>query len=139
MTSAFFYLRNAGYEVIAFEGPGQGGALNDAGLHMTPAWHQPVKAVLDHFKLNHVTLAGLSMGGCLMMRAAAFEPRVERVVAYDIYPDALDTTLRQVGTAQRFFSEPCSNFTSRRWSMHCPNAEPAEVRSRSGAWRRACT
>lgn len=101
LTSAFFYLRDAGYEVIAFEGPGQGGALNDAGLHMTPAWHQPVKAVLDHFKLNHVTLAGLSMGGCLVMRAAAFEPRVDRVVAYDVYPDALDTTLHQVNAVQR--------------------------------------
>ena len=35
LTSAFLYLREAGYEVIAFEGPGQGGALNDAGLHIT--------------------------------------------------------------------------------------------------------
>ena len=60
-----------------------------------------MKAVLDHFKLDHVTLAGLSMGGCLVMRAAAFEPRVERVVAYDVYPDALDTTLRQVSAVQR--------------------------------------
>jgi pimeloyl-ACP methyl ester carboxylesterase len=101
LTPALFYLRDAGYEVIAFEGPGQGGALNDAGLHMTAAWHQPVKAVLDHFKLDHVTLVGLSMGGCLVMRAAAHEPRVDRVVAYDVYPDALDTTLGQVGTAQR--------------------------------------
>jgi pimeloyl-ACP methyl ester carboxylesterase len=101
LTSAFFYLRDAGYEVIAFEGPGQGGALNDAGLHMTPAWHLPVKAVLDHFKLDHVTLVGLSMGGCLVMRAAAFEPRVDRVVAYDVYPDALDVTLGQVGAVQR--------------------------------------
>jgi len=50
-----------------------------------------VKAVLDYFKLDHVTLAGLSMGGCLVMRAAAFEKRVDRVVAYDVYPDALDT------------------------------------------------
>jgi pimeloyl-ACP methyl ester carboxylesterase len=101
LTSAYFFLRDAGYEVIAFEGPGQGGALHEAGLHMTPAWHYPVKAVLDHFKLDHVTLVGLSMGGCLVMRAAAFEPRVDRVVAYDIYPDALGTTLGQVGSVQR--------------------------------------
>jgi len=37
---AGFYFR-AAYEVVAFEGPGQGGALNDAGLHMTPEWHEP--------------------------------------------------------------------------------------------------
>lgn len=96
LTSAFIYLRDAGYEVIAFEGPGQGGALNDAGLHMTADWHKPVKAVLDFFKLERVTLVGLSLGGCLVIRAAAFEPRVERVVAYNIYPDALDVILRQV-------------------------------------------
>jgi alpha-beta hydrolase superfamily lysophospholipase len=101
LTSAFFFMRDAGYEVIAFEGPGQGGALNDAGLRMTSAWHQPVKAVLDHFKLDHVNLVGLSMGGCLVMRAAAFEPRVERVVAYDVYPDALGVTLGQVNSVQR--------------------------------------
>ena len=96
LTSAFVYFREAGYEVIAFEGPGQGGALNDAALHMTPEWHKPVKAVLDHFKLERVALAGLSIGGCLVIRAAAFEPRVERVIAFDIFPDALDVNLRQV-------------------------------------------
>jgi alpha-beta hydrolase superfamily lysophospholipase len=98
---AFFYLRDAGYEVIAFEGPGQGGALNEAGLPMTHEWHKPVKAVLDHFKLDHVTLAGLSMGGCLVFRAAAFEPRVERVIAYDIFTDFLDVNLRQVNPLLR--------------------------------------
>ena len=96
LTSAFIYLRDAGYEVIAFEGPGQGGALKDAGLHMTAEWHKPVKAVLDYFELERVTLIGLSMGGCLVIRAAAFEARVDRVVAYDIYPDALDVNLRQL-------------------------------------------
>ena len=52
--------------------------------------------MLDFFQLERVTLIGLSMGGCLVIRAAAFEPRVERVVAYDIYPDSLDVNLRQV-------------------------------------------
>ena len=131
LTPAFFYLRDAGYEVIAFEGPGQGGALNDAGLPMTPAWHQPVKAVLDHFKLDHVTLAGLSMGGCLVMRAAAFEPRVDRVVAYDIYPDALGTTLHQVSALQRGLvkallklrAAPVVNAIARRAARKSPIAQ----------------
>ena len=101
LTSGFLFLRDAGYEVIAFEGPGQGGALNDAGLHMTAEWHKPVKAVLDHFKLDRVTLIGLSMGGCLVIRAAAFETRVERVIAYDIYPDSLAVNLRQVNPLLR--------------------------------------
>ena len=98
---AFFYLRDAGYEVIAFEGPGQGGALNEAGLPMTAEWHKPVKAVLDYFQVENVTLIGLSMGGGLVFRAAAFEPRVERVVAYDIFTDFLDVNLRQVNPLLR--------------------------------------
>jgi pimeloyl-ACP methyl ester carboxylesterase len=130
LTPAFFFLRDAGYEVIAFEGPGQGGALNDAGLHMTPAWHQPVKAVLDHFMLDHVTLVGLSMGGCLVLRAAAFEPRVERVVAYDVYPDALDTVLSQVNLVQRGLlkgllkvrAAPVVNALARRAARNSPIA-----------------
>jgi pimeloyl-ACP methyl ester carboxylesterase len=101
LMQAFFYLRDAGYEVIAFEGPGQGGALNEAGLHMTAEWHKPVKTVLDYFKLERVTLIGLSMGGCLVVRAAAFEARVERVVAYDVYPDSLDVNIHQVNPLLR--------------------------------------
>jgi pimeloyl-ACP methyl ester carboxylesterase len=101
LTSAFLYLRDAGYEVIAFEGPGQGGALNESGLPMTVEWHKPVKAVLDYFELDRVTLAGLSMGGCLVIRAAALEPRVKRVIAYDILTDFFDTNLRQVNSLQR--------------------------------------
>ena len=131
LTSAFLFLRDAGYEVIAFEGPGQGGALNDSGLHMTPAWHRPVKAVLDHFELEHVTLAGLSMGGCLAMRAAAFEPRVDRVVAYDVYPDALGTTLNQVNSFQRTLvktmlrlrAAPVVNAVAKRAARRSPIAQ----------------
>ncbi|MEP7356359.1 MAG: alpha/beta fold hydrolase [Anaerolineales bacterium] len=92
----FFYLRDAGYETIAFEGPGQGGALNEAGLPMTHEWHKPVKAILDYFGLDQVTLVGLSLGGCLALRAAAFEPRIARVIAYDVLSDFLEANLRQV-------------------------------------------
>ena len=95
LTSVCVCLRDAGYDVIAFEGPGQGGALDESGLVMTAEWHKPVSAVLDHFALERVTLIGLSLGGCLVMRAAAFEPRVERVIAYDVLTSLLDVNLRQ--------------------------------------------
>ena len=90
----FFWLRDAGYDVVAFEGPGQGGALFDAGLPMTHEWEKPVAAVLDHFGLSDVSLIGLSMGGYFAIRAAAFEPRVQRAVAYDVFFDAFDCNLR---------------------------------------------
>lgn len=103
LTSAFIYLRDAGYDVIAFDGPGQGGALHEAALPMTADWHKPVCAVLDHFKVESVALIGLSLGGCLALRAAAREPRVTRVVAYDVLTNLLDVNLRQTGTALRAF------------------------------------
>ena len=103
LTSAFVYLRDAGYDVIAFDGPGQGGALDEAGLPMTAEWHKPVSAVLDYFEVEEVALVGLSLGGCLVLRAAASEPRVERVVAYDIFTNLLDIDLRQTNALLRGF------------------------------------
>ena len=101
LTPAFIHLRDAGYDVIAFDGPGQGGALNEAALPMTADWHKPVSAVLDHFEVEGVALVGLSLGGCLALRAAALEPRATRVVAYDVLTNLLDVNLRQTGTARR--------------------------------------
>ena len=95
LTSAFIYLRGAGYDVIAFEGPGQGGVLEETGLPMIAEWQKPVSALLDYFELERVALVGLSLGGCLVMRAAAAEPRVSYVVAYDVLANFLDITLRQ--------------------------------------------
>lgn len=95
------HLRDAGYDVIAFEGPGQGGALDDAGLTMTAEWHKPVSAVLDHFAVERVALMGMSLGGCLVMRAAAFEPRVERVIAYDVLVSFQEVNLGQTQSGIR--------------------------------------
>ncbi|MCW2651546.1 MAG: hypothetical protein QOE41_1383 [Mycobacterium sp.] len=87
----------AGYRMVGFDGPGQGGALEDSGLPMTPEWERPVRAVLDHFGLDDVTLLGISLGGGLAIRAAAFDPRVQRVVACDVLDDFLECLARQVG------------------------------------------
>ena len=53
-------------------------------------------AVLDYFALSDVTLIGLSLGGGLAIRAAAFEPRVKRVITYDVLFDFLSCNLSQV-------------------------------------------
>jgi pimeloyl-ACP methyl ester carboxylesterase len=70
-----------GYDVIGFEGPGQGAALREYGLPLTLEWEKPVKAIVDYFFPEDATLIGLSMGGWLSIRAAAFEPRIARVIA----------------------------------------------------------
>jgi hypothetical protein len=90
-------VRDQGWDVVAFEGPGQGSVLEEQHLPMTPSWHRPVAAVLDALRLDDVTLVGVSLGGCLAMRAAAFEPRVTRVVAFDVLSDFGACLRRQLG------------------------------------------
>jgi pimeloyl-ACP methyl ester carboxylesterase len=76
-----------GYSVLMYEGPGQGQALRD-GLRFTPEWEKPTAAVLDEFLQTHarpskIVLIGMSMGGYFAPRAAAFEERIDGVVAFD--------------------------------------------------------
>jgi len=81
--SVIWYFVDHGYEVLAFEGPGQGAALKN-GLGFDYEWEKPAKAILDYFKLNDVTWLGISLGGWLGLRAAAFEPRIKRVIASSV-------------------------------------------------------
>jgi pimeloyl-ACP methyl ester carboxylesterase len=89
-------LCDRGFDVIAFEGPGQGGALEDSGLPMTPDWERPLSAILGGLSLSNAILVGLSLGGCLAIRAASREPRVSRVVAWDALTDFQEIFLRQI-------------------------------------------
>lgn len=73
-------LADRGYDVVAFEGPGQGAAHRVHGLAHDHDWEKPVGAVLDHLGLEDVALLGISFGGYWCVRAAAFEKRVTRVI-----------------------------------------------------------
>ena len=78
-----------GYSVLTYEGPGQGAALREQGLRFLPEWERPNTAVLEAFLSTHerprqIVLIGMSMGGYLAPRAAAFEPRIDGVVAFDV-------------------------------------------------------
>jgi pimeloyl-ACP methyl ester carboxylesterase len=72
----------AGFDVIAFEGPGQGGARALAGLTFDHDWEKPVAAVLDHFAVSRAGIVGISMGGYWALRAAGRERRIDRVVSW---------------------------------------------------------
>ena len=72
----------AGFDVVAFEGPGQGGARALGGLTFDHDWEKPVAAVLNHFGLETAGLVGISMGGYWALRAAGREPRIDRVVSW---------------------------------------------------------
>ncbi len=88
-----------GYRVILFDGPGQGTARARYGVTMDAAWERPVAAILDHFQLADVTLIGISLGGYLAVRAAAYEPRVTRVVAFDVMADFFACMVSRKGRA----------------------------------------
>jgi pimeloyl-ACP methyl ester carboxylesterase len=86
-------ISQAGYEAVLFEGPGQGSVIRRQGIPFTTEWERPVAAVLDHLGLDDVTLIGLSLGGYLAPRAAAFLPRIKRVVAFDVCWDLFEAGL----------------------------------------------
>ena len=91
------FFREADMELYIFEGPGQGEALYRYNLKMMHEWEKPVKAVLNHFDLTDVTLVGLSLGGYLAPRAAIYESRVNRVIAWGVLYDFFDTVMSRRG------------------------------------------
>lgn len=76
-----------GYHCLLFDGPGQGRALVDQGLHLRPDWEHVVSPVLDvvvdlpAVDTDRVVLHGWSFGGFLAPRAAAGEDRLAALVA----------------------------------------------------------
>ncbi len=107
MEELYFFLvaaaRARGYSVLTFEGPGQGSVLREQGLPLTPEWEKPTSAVLDAFlaaraRPEKIAMVGLSLGGYLAARAAAFDDRIDAVVSYDVF---FDGALGSRGAASR--------------------------------------
>ncbi|WP_290060234.1 alpha/beta hydrolase family protein [Amycolatopsis solani] len=77
-----------GYHVLAFDGPGQGAPLR-RGLRFRPDWEAVVTPAVDLARTlpevddEKIALIGMSMGGYLAARAAAFEHRLAACVLYD--------------------------------------------------------
>ena len=66
-----------GYNVLLFDGPGQGRNLIKDGIHIRPDWENVVRPVIDYaltrpeIDPDKIVLAGWSFGGFLAPRAAA--------------------------------------------------------------------
>jgi len=121
-----------GYSVLTYEGPGQGQALRKYGLTYIPEWEKPVKAVLDEFLRTHakpskIVLIGMSMGGYFAPRAAAFEERIDGIVAYDTCYDFGEVANRIISAAKN--PEALKNigvswaYYNARWTMGTKDAD----------------
>ena len=77
------------FDIIAFDGPGQGHTVL-AGMPLEPQWEHPTEAVLDYFGVTSAAALGVSFGGYLVMRAAAYCPRISHVIAFDMMYRLLD-------------------------------------------------
>ena len=77
------------FDIIAFDGPGQGHTVL-AGMPLEPQWERPTNAVLDYFGIESAAALGVSFGGYLVTRAAAYCPRISHVIAFDMMYRLLD-------------------------------------------------
>ena len=75
-----------GYNVLIFEGPGQGGVIRVQRVPFRPNWETVVSPVVD-FALarkevdpKRIALMGISFGGYLAPRAVAFEKRIKACI-----------------------------------------------------------
>ncbi|MCM2424912.1 alpha/beta hydrolase family protein [Streptomyces sp. RKAG337] len=78
-----------GYNVLAYDGPGQGAALRQQALVFRPDWEAVVTPVVDYaltrpeIAPDRIVLMGYSLGGYLTARAAAHEHRLAALVLDD--------------------------------------------------------
>src|SRR5258708_10091814 len=78
-----------GYNVLAFDGPGQGAVLREQKLVMRPDWEAVITPVVDYaltrreIAADKIALLGYSLGGYLVARAAAFEHRIAALILDD--------------------------------------------------------
>lgn len=76
-----------GYAILLMDGPGQGGALIEHGLHFRPDWEAVVSAEVDwllsrpEVDAERIVALGRSWGGYLAPRAATTEHRLAAVIA----------------------------------------------------------
>ncbi|WP_153815670.1 alpha/beta fold hydrolase [Streptomyces sp. SUK 48] len=91
-----------GYNVLAYDGPGQGAALREQHLVFRPDWEAVVTPVVDYALTrpetapDQLVLMGYSLGGYLTARAAAHEHRLAALVLDDGLYDYYDAHTRMM-------------------------------------------
>jgi predicted alpha/beta-fold hydrolase len=137
-----------GYSVLMYEGPGQGEPLRKYGMKFTPEWEKPTAAVLNEFLRAHarpskIVLVGMSMGGYFAPRAAAFEERIDGVVAYDAAFDLQESASRVVTAAKNPLAlknpDVSWGYGNAVWTMGTRGFDDALKAFEPTRWRRSPT
>ena len=97
-TSAAAPALERGYNCLTFEGPGQGGVIRKKRIPFRHDWEKVVTPVVDYATTarlkeidpKRIALMGISMGGYLAARAAAFEHRIAACILNDGVFDGYD-------------------------------------------------
>ncbi|KAI8959593.1 2,6-dihydropseudooxynicotine hydrolase [Daldinia sp. FL1419] len=93
-----------GINVISFEGPGQPTVRRQQNIGFIPEWEEVVTPIVDYaisrpdlIDGKKIGLLGVSFGGYLAPRAAAFEHRLAAVIAFDGLYSFKDAIFDQFG------------------------------------------
>ncbi|TAJ44065.1 alpha/beta hydrolase family protein [Methanofollis fontis] len=103
-----------GYNVLTFEGPGQGEVIRVQHIPFRADWENVIAPVVDYaagrpdVDEDRIALWGISLGGYLAPRGAAYEPRITALVAdggtYDVGQNLLQN-LQEGGGAPANLTE----------------------------------
>jgi esterase/lipase len=119
-----------GYNVISYEGPGQPTPRRDQNIGFIVEWEQVVTPVVDYLftqpevDTSAIALAGISFGGFLAPRAAAFEHRLAAVICLDGLYDFGTAVLSQFDTSLTALFES-GNQTAFDAVMNAVRADPS--------------
>lgn len=125
-----------GYNCLTFDGPGQGAPMREQKLLFRHDWEAVVTPVVNYVLTrpdvdgDNLALMGMSMGGYLAARAAAFEHRIRAAIyfdgLYDLHAATLGMLPKEVvaaldagetGEGEKIIREIMEKSTYLRWAM----------------------
>ncbi|MGO9310919.1 MAG: alpha/beta hydrolase family protein [Spirochaetia bacterium] len=127
-----------GWHCLLVDGPGMGQTLRLQGLPFRPDWEKVITPVVDFairqpgVDARRIALMGLSMGGALAPRAAAFEKRLKLLIANpgvyewsrvvtgfiaERFPQAVDLPEKDPGSFNALMNKVIEENPFMRWGM----------------------